>query len=115
MRTVSSQSTEALEERELTTPPHVLETFSTKLSDGRVITIREMTGRDLLHMEDDLADMKETRRSFHLIERLNVGPNSVSFDDIADLSFKDIKALTELVTRVSEVGDPKDSQDPKSK
>jgi hypothetical protein len=111
MRTVSSQSTEATVGSRVALPE--LETFSTKLSDGREITIREMTGRDLLYMEDELTDMKETRRSFHLLERLNVGPNSVSFDDIADLSFRDIKALTELVTKVSEIGTQEGKEDPK--
>lgn len=103
MRTVSSDQTSAKQE----TP--ALETFSTTLSDGRVITIREMTGRDLIHMEEELSKFGETKKSFYLIERLNVGSHKVTFDEIADLTLKDIKKITELVGKANgdETEDPK--------
>lgn len=88
---------------------HSLQTFDTTLSDGRVITIREMTGRDLIYMEEDLAKYGETKKSFYLIERLNVGEHKVTFDEVADLTLKDIKKLSELVGKAngSEEEDPK--------
>lgn len=103
MRTITSESTEKAVNP--TTQGPGLITFSATLSDGRVVTIREMTGRDLLYMEDELSDFKETKRSFFLIERLNVGETKVTFEDIADLTFKDIKVLTELVGKVSGMTD----------
>jgi hypothetical protein len=114
MRTVSSQSTETLQRADIPVNDG-LEVFSATLSDGRVITIREMTGRDLLYIEDELSDYRETRRSFHILERLNVGTDKVSFDQIADLTFKDIKLLTELVGKVSSIGEEEEKSDPKSK
>lgn len=113
MRTVSPQSTEDqnLEQPQLGSN---FETFSATLSNGRVITIREMTGRDLLYLEDELSEYKETRRSFHILERLNVGPNKISFDDVADLPYKDIKLLMELVSKVSDLGEDGKGEDPKS-
>jgi hypothetical protein len=111
MRTVSSQSTETAVDPK---PKGIgLETYSETLSDGRVITIREMTGRDLLYMEDELSDFKETKKSFYLIERLNVGGNKISFDDIADLTLRDIKVLTELVGKVSGMADEEEGKSPK--
>jgi len=85
------------------------EVFDTTLSDGRVITIREMTGRDLIYMEEELEKFGETKKSFYLMERLNVGDQKVTFDEIADLKLKDIKKITELVSKANgdEPEDPK--------
>jgi hypothetical protein len=111
MRTVTSESTEKFMDPAPRGPS--LQTFSETLSDGRVVTIREMTGRDLLFMEDELSDFKEYKRSFFLIERLNVGDTKVTFDDIADLTLKDIQVLTELVGKVTGVTDENEGKSPK--
>lgn len=101
MRTVSNDSAPSKPEG------NKFETFSCTLTDGRVITIREMTGRDLIYMEEDLAKFGETKKSFYLIERLNVGSQTVTFDEIADLTLKDIKKITELVSKANG-GEPED-------
>lgn len=88
-----------------------IKTFSTTLSDGRVISIREMTGRDLIYMEEELGKFGETRQSFYLVEKLNVGPDKISFDEIADLKAKDLKKISELVKKAND-GD-EEGEDPK--
>jgi hypothetical protein len=90
-----------------------LETFSTTLSDGRTITIREMTGRDLIYYEEELTGQGDTRKSFHLIERLNVGSEQISFDEIQDLGIKDIKKISDLVAKANGTDEDEDSESPK--
>lgn len=86
-----------------------LETFSATLRDGRIITIREMTGRDLVYVEEELSKMKETRKSFHIIEMLNVGTDKVSYDEIEALGVRDIRLISELVAKAN--GDFNDDSD----
>lgn len=86
-----------------------LQTFTASLKNGKTITIREMTGRDLVFMEEELKGMGDTRRSFHLIERLNVGANKISYEEIENLGVRDIKAISELVSKAN--GD--EEEDPK--
>jgi hypothetical protein len=96
MRTVTDQTQKA--------PSGVapgLRTFEDTLSDGRKITIREMTGRDLMYLEEELASKAETRKSFHLLERLNVGSDKVSFEEIADLPIRDIEIISNLVAKAN--------------
>lgn len=104
MRTVPNEAASASKSIVTT----VLNTFSATLSDGREITVREMTGRDLIYLEEDLAKKGETRKTFHLLERLNVGDVKVTFDEIADLSIKDIKKISELVGKAN--GDDEDDE-----
>lgn len=86
-----------------------LETFSATLRDGRIITIREMTGRDLVYVEEELSKMKETRKSFHIIEMLNVGTDKVSYNEIEALGVRDIRLISELVAKAN--GDFNDDSD----
>lgn len=88
-------------------------TFSATLSDGREIVIREMKGSDLIYMEEDLAKFGETKKSFYLIERLNVGPHPISFDEIADLGIKDIKTISELIAKANGTEEEDEATDPK--
>ncbi len=93
-------------------PAYALETFSATLRDGRVVTIREMTGKDLIYIEDELEDMGDTKRSFHIIELLNVGDNRMSYEDVESLGVKDIKRISDLIAKAngdddSEVKAPK--------
>ena len=83
-----------------------LETFSTTLSDGREITIREMTGRDLIYMEKDLSKAGDVEKGMKIIERLIVGEDKITYEEILDLGVKDFRKLSELVTKAN--GDDED-------
>jgi hypothetical protein len=78
-----------------------LVTFSTTLSDGREITIREMTGRDLLYMEKDLNKAGDVEKGMRIIERLIVGINKITYEEVLDLGVRDFKKLSELVAEAS--------------
>lgn len=90
-----------------------LQTFSETLSDGREITVREMTGRDLLYLEEELSGKGESRTVYHLLERLNVGAVTLTFDEIADLPVKDIKKLSALVGKANGTDEAEEGQAPK--
>lgn len=113
MRTVNAEVAESTTAKTITA--YKGQTFSATLKDGREITIREMKGSDLMYMEEDLAKYGETRKSFYLIERLNVGSEKISFDEIADLGINDIKTISDLVAKANGAEDESDSEkeDPK--
>ena len=108
MRSVTTESNQPLEPKSISK----LQTFSATLSDGREITVREMTGRDLIYMEEELSKYGETRQSFHLVERLTVGPEKVTFDEVADMGARDLKVVSELVKKANG-GEEEDKKDPK--
>lgn len=106
MRTISQDS-------EQTTPtaeakPTKLETFVTTISDGRKIEIREMTGRDLLYMEKELGKAGDVERGMKIIERLIVGSDKITYDEILDLGVRDFKKLSDLVAKASGTEDEAD-------
>jgi hypothetical protein len=113
MRTVNAEVAESTTTETNTT--YKGQTFSAKLKDGREITIREMKGSDLIYMEEDLGKYGETRKSFYLIERLNVGSQTISFDEIADLGINDIKTISDLIAKANGSEEDSDSkkEDPK--
>lgn len=78
-----------------------LETFSTTLKDGREIIIREMTGRDLVYMEKDLARAGDVEKGMKIIERLIVGDDKITYEEILDLGVRDFKKLSELVAKAN--------------
>ena len=78
-----------------------LETFSTTLNDGREITIREMTGRDLLYLETNLAKEGDVSKGMRIIERLIVGEDKITYDEILDLGVRDFRKLSELVAKAN--------------
>jgi hypothetical protein len=82
-------------------PQSNLETFSTTISDGREITIREMTGRDLIYMEKELGKAGDVERGMKIIERLIVGDDKITYDEILDLGVRDFKKLSELVAQAN--------------
>lgn len=106
MRTVSDDSVQATP---ATKKQPKLSTYSTTLSDGREIVIREMTGRDLVYMEKDLSKAGDVEKGMRIIERLIVGDDKITYDEILDLGIRDFKKLSELVGKAN--GD--DEQDPK--
>lgn len=106
MRTISDDSAQtAAPVKNVKTKPN-LQTFSTVLSDGREITIREMTGRDLIFMEKDLAKEGDVAKGMKIIERLIVGDDKVTYDEILDMGVRDFRKLSELVAKAN--GDDED-------
>lgn len=100
MRTISDdsvQATPAIKRK----PTSNLETFSTTLTDGREITIREMTGRDLIYMEKDLTKAGDVEKGMRIIERLIIGDDKITYDEILDLGVKDFRKLSDLVAKAN--------------
>ncbi len=100
MRTISDDSaqvTPATKKKAMAN----LETYSTTLSDGREITIREMTGRDLVYMEKDLTKAGDVEKGMKVIERLIVGDEKITYDEILDLGVKDFRKLSDLVAKAN--------------
>lgn len=105
MRTISDDTAKATP---ATKKMPQLETFSTKLTDGREITIREMTGRDLIFMEKDLNKFGDVEKGMKIIERLIVGEDKISYEEILDLGVKDFRKLSELVGKANGTEDEGD-------
>ena len=85
-----------------------LETFSATLKDGRVITLREMTGRDLVFMEKDLSKSGDIEKGMKIIERLIVGEDKITYEEILDLGGRDFKKLSDLVAKANASEDDSD-------
>jgi hypothetical protein len=85
-----------------------LVTFSTTLSDGREITIREMTGRDLLYMEKDLNKAGDVEKGMKIIERLCVGINKLTYEEVLDLGVRDFRKISDLVGEASGTNEDED-------
>lgn len=100
MRTISDNEMQAASAKKAATKPQH-ETFSTTLSDGREITIREMTGRDLIYMEKDLSKAGDVEKGMRIIERLIVGDDKITYDEILDLGVKDFRKLSDLVAKAN--------------
>lgn len=84
-----------------------LETFATTLSDGREITIREMTGRDLIFLEKDTKS-GDVEKGMKVIERLIVGDEKITYDEILDLGVKDFRKLSDLVAKANGTDEDED-------
>jgi hypothetical protein len=100
MRTISDDSVQATPVTKKKAMPK-LETFTTTISDGREITIREMTGRDLIFMEKDLTKAGDVEKGMRVIERLIVGEDKITYEEILDLGVKDFRKLSDLVTKAN--------------
>lgn len=103
MRTISSEAPQPKASSE-----KKLETFTTTLKDGRVITIREMTGRDLIFMEKDLSKSGDIEKGMKIIERLIVGEDKITYEEILDLGVRDFKKLSDLVAQANASEDDSD-------
>lgn len=90
------------------TPKKETPTFSTTLSDGREIIIREMTGRDLLYMEKDLSKAGDVEKGMKIIERLSVGINKITYEEVLDLGVRDFKKISDLVGQASGTDEDED-------
>ena len=105
MRTVSDTPVTTAPTKKVATKPPIA-TYSTTISDGREITIREMTGRDLIYMEKDLNKAGDVERGMKIIERLIVGDDKITYEEILDLGVRDFKKLSDLVAQAN--GDDED-------
>jgi hypothetical protein len=101
MRTISDDTVQSTPVTKKAKPMPKLETFSTTLTDGREITIREMTGRDLIYMEKDLTKAGDVEKGMRIIERLIVGDDKITYDEILDLGVKDFRKLSDLVAKAN--------------
>ncbi len=103
MRTISEDTVQATPTPKKKAMPK-LETFTTTLSDGREITIREMTGRDLIFLEKDTKS-GDVEKGMKVIERLIVGDEKITYDEILDLGVKDFRKLSDLVAKANGTDD----------
>jgi len=101
MRTISDDSVTTAPATKKTQAMPKLENFSTTISDGREITIREMTGRDLIYMEKELSKAGDVERGMRIIDRLIVGDDKITYEEILDLGVKDFRKLSELVAQAN--------------
>ena len=106
MRTISDSPAQTAAPAKTVKTKTDLQTFTTTLNDGREITIREMTGRDLIYMEKDLAKEGDVAKGMKIIERLIVGDDKVTYDEILDMGVRDFRKLSELVAKAN--GDEED-------
>jgi len=60
-----------------------------------------MTGRDLLFMEKDLTKAGDVEKGMKIIERLIVGDDKITYEEILDLGVRDFKKLSALVSDAS--------------
>jgi hypothetical protein len=104
MRTISDDTVQSTPATRKKTQP-TLQTFSTTLTDGREITIREMTGRDLIFMEKDLNKAGDVEKGMKIIERLIVGDDKVTYDEILDMGVRDFRKLSDLVAQANGTDD----------
>jgi len=84
------------------------ELHSAELSDGRLVTFREITAGDLLFMEKTLAGAGEMERSLKLAARISTGEGRVTFEDLQKLKMKDIRVITNLLSDAGEIDDEED-------
>jgi hypothetical protein len=101
MRTISDDAAQTSAAAKPAAKNPKLETFSTKISDGREITIREMTGRDLIYMEKDLTKAGDVEKGMRIIERLIVSEDKITYDEILDLGVRDFRKLSDLVAKAN--------------
>ena len=88
------------------------ETFTTTLSNGRQIVLREMMAGDLLYLEKSLGNLGDTERSLKLIVRLSTSEGRVTYEDLQRLKMKDLKKVTDLLTQASGVEEDDEDEFP---
>ena len=90
------------------TPEKQIATWSTTLSSGRVVTVREMTGRDLIYMEKELGKLGDVEKGIRIIDRLSVGDHKITYDEVLDLGVRDFKKISEIVGEASGANEDED-------
>lgn len=84
------------------------EVFTGELSNGRIVTLREINAGDLLFLEKSLGKAGDMERSLKLAARLSCGEGRVTFDDLSSLKMKDLRVITKLVTQAGDTDDADD-------
>ena len=87
------------------------EVFSTTLSNGRVVTMREMNAGDLLYLEKSLGNAGDMERSLKLAVRLSCEDGRVTYDDLQRLKMKDLRLVTALLGDAGGTGDEEDEDE----
>jgi len=87
------------------------ETFSDTLSNGRTVTLREMTAGDLLYLEKSLSNVGDMERSMKLAARLSCGEGRVTFDDLQKLNMKDLRIVTGLLSDAGQTEEEGEDED----
>lgn len=87
------------------------ETYSDVLSNGRTVTLREMTAGDLLFLEKSLGNAGDMERSMKLAARLSCGDGRITYDDMQKLNMKDLKIVTALLADAGQTDDENEDED----
>lgn len=82
--------------------------FSDTLSNGRLVSVREITAGDLLYLEKALGSLGEMERSLKLASRISVGEGRITFEDLQRLKMKDLKVVTALLSKAGDADDEED-------
>lgn len=85
--------------------------FSGTLSNGRTVSFREITAGDLLYLEKTLGNLGEMERSLKLAARVSCGEGRVTFEDLMKLKMKDLKVVTELLTKAGDADEADEDED----
>jgi len=88
------------------------ELFTDTLSNGKVVTLREMTASDLLYLEKSLGSLGDMERSLKLAARLSVEGGRITYDDLKSLKMKDLRKVTELLSKAGDVGEDDEDEYP---
>lgn len=87
------------------------ELFTDTLSNGRVVTLREMNAGDLLYLEKALGNAGDMERSLKLAARLSCGDGRVTFEDLQRLKMKDLRLVTSLLGDAGGTGEEEDEDE----
>jgi len=87
------------------------ETFSGNLSNGREVTLREMTAGDLLYLEKTLGNLGDMERSLKLAVRLSTGDGKITYEDLQRLKMRDLKIVTSLLAKAGDSDDENDEDE----
>lgn len=87
------------------------ETYSCQLSNGRIVTLREMNASDLLYLEKTLGNAGDMERSLKLAARLSTKEGRVTFDDLQRLRMKDLKLVTKLLAEAGGTDEDEDEDE----
>jgi hypothetical protein len=87
------------------------EMFSASLSNGRLVTLREMNAGDLLYLEKALGNAGDMERSLKLATRLSCGEGRVTYDDLQRLKMKDLRVVTKLLGEAGGTDDEMEDED----
>ncbi len=86
------------------------ELFSTTLSNGRFVELREMNASDLLYLEKSLINAGDMERSLKLASRLSTPNGKITYDEMSKLKMKDLKKITNLLGKAGGTDD--EDEDP---